>query len=177
MPPQAELVHQIQGRLRVRIPGQRRNSEYFAKIRKCLAKLEGVQSVETNYLSGSVLVLHQSSPRAIQDYAEEKGLFQVRRSNSPVVALSQRIASGLRQVEGRVNAFTQGEVDMTGLAFLGLAVAGGYQILKKNVWPAGVTLLWYAASVVLAAGASGEAKPADPSLRQQLSNPGIAYIQ
>lgn len=176
MLPQAESVHQIEGRLRMRIPEQRRNPEYFRKIRECLAKLEGVRSIETNYLTGSVLVLHQLSPQVIQDYAEENGLFQVRHSNSPVVALSQRIATGFRQVEGRVNAFTKGEVDVTGLAFLGLAIAGAYQILKKNVWPAGVTLLWYATSVVLGAAAVGEAKPADPSFQQQPDS-GRAYIQ
>jgi hypothetical protein len=176
MLPQAELVHQTKGRLRVRIPGQRGNREYFGKIRESLAELEGAQSVETNYLTGSVLVLHESSPKVIQDYAEEKGLFQVRHNNSQAIALSRRIASGFKQVEGRVNALTKGEVDVTGLAFLGLAVAGAFQIFKKNVWPAGVTLLWYAASVVLGAGTEAATRPADPSLSDQ-PGPGRTYVQ
>lgn len=176
MLPQAEVVHEMKGRLRVRIPEQRQNREYFGKVRERLAGLDGVRSIETNYMTGSVLVLHESSPQVIQDYAEEKGLFQVRQSKSDPVALSQRIAGGFRQVEGRVNAFSKGQVDVTALAFLGLAVAGAFQILKKNIWPAGVTLLWYAASVVLGTGTEANTRPSNPSLSEQ-PVPGRTYVQ
>jgi len=150
MLPPAHLVHQMRGRLRVRIPSQRQNREYFAKVREQFPQFEGLSAIETNYISisGSVLILHDSSLQAIEDYAAGNGLFRLVLSHPNTQPLSQRIAQAFNFVGGRIDQVTDGAVDSRALIFLVLTLAGGYQVLRSNVWPAGFSLLWYAGNLI-----------------------------
>lgn len=49
-------VHHVPGRLRIRIPGLKRNSEEARVLTKALSGVSGIRSVETNLLTGSLLV-------------------------------------------------------------------------------------------------------------------------
>lgn len=49
-------VHHVPGRLRIRIPALKRNVEKARVLTKALARVSGVQSVEANLLTGSLLV-------------------------------------------------------------------------------------------------------------------------
>jgi hypothetical protein len=146
--PGAELVHSLPGRLRVRIPERRNRREYFARVRDRLAKMEGVESVETNWATGSVLLLHNSTSEQVARFAQEQGLFEVRAGEPLATAVSQRMAQGASRVVQRVNNLTRGEVDFPGLVVLGFTAAGLVQVLRRNAWPAGMTLFWYAATLL-----------------------------
>ncbi len=154
MMPRAEVVHQMPGRLRVRIPERRNNREYFAKVREQLANLEGVRTVETNWASGSVLLLHNSTPEELTRAASERQLFDVQGEPPSAMPVSQRLARGSSRVVDRVNRFTRGEVDFNGIVVLGFVAAGISQLLRGHRLPAGVTLLWYASNLLKNVGPS-----------------------
>ena len=144
MLPDAHVVHQMLGRLRVRIPSRRRNAQYFARVRQQLAELEGVRAIETNHMTGSVLILHQLSAREIEEHAVKHGLFRLRFSLPDPAPLSQRISTQLGKFGAGVERASGGAVDVPAVVAITFAAAASFQLLKNRVWPPGVTLLWYA---------------------------------
>jgi len=58
MIPSASIAHRVPGRIRIRIPSARADSEFLEKARAALASLPGVLEVTCNPLTGSLLVLH-----------------------------------------------------------------------------------------------------------------------
>ena len=73
----AFVVHELFGRLRLRIPEKRKDGAYFAELAERLSECPGVTRVESNALTGSVLLLHTEETTAtdVARYAEQTALF------------------------------------------------------------------------------------------------------
>jgi hypothetical protein len=52
----ARIVHQLPGRIRIKVLGAKDDSDYFAAVRGLISGLEGVQSVRVNPTSSSIVV-------------------------------------------------------------------------------------------------------------------------
>lgn len=52
----AVVVHQMPGRVRVRIPEKRHDKDFFSMVEALLPVIDGVEDVETNPLTASVLI-------------------------------------------------------------------------------------------------------------------------
>ena len=89
-PDRARVVHKIRGRVRLRISGAKNLPGLLEHIRKALAGMPGVTSVEANPLTGSV-VLHYDHPddesagrgrflEWLSDFAEQVDLFTLAES-------------------------------------------------------------------------------------------------
>lgn len=146
--PIAYVSHRMNGRLRVRIPGRKNDAGYFKRVSEGFAKCGGIREVEANPRTGSLLLTHTVALAQITDYAVEHGFFQLAPENVNGGPLSARLAADLGAVSDRFTALSKGQIDTRAAAFAGLAAAGLFQMLKRNVWPAGITLLWYAVSVL-----------------------------
>jgi len=59
MLPSASIAHRIPGRIRIRIPSAKADSEFLEEARAALSALPGVLEVTCNPLTGSILVLHE----------------------------------------------------------------------------------------------------------------------
>jgi cation transport ATPase len=55
-PHRIHVVHRLPGRVRIRVPGARRNGAMLEEIGEYIRGIEGVRSVEANPVTGSVLV-------------------------------------------------------------------------------------------------------------------------
>ena len=62
--PAARISHFTARRLRIKVPEKRRNTAFFTAVAERLAAWESVESVETNPLTGSVLI-HYSDPQTL----------------------------------------------------------------------------------------------------------------
>ena len=144
---QATIVHQLPGRMRVRIARAQNDREFFAQVRQVFGNMQGIRSVETNYLTGSILFQYTGEPHEIEQTAAREGLFKIRREALPLPAAAMMQVS-LSSVRTRLNRFSGSRIDFQGAALLLLAGGSLLQMLRKNVWPAGVTLLWYAANIL-----------------------------
>lgn len=153
MLPAAHIAHQVDGRVRFRIPSKRRDQDYFDSVTRRLREHEGIRALEINALTGSVLVIHTVDADTIAEYAERDGLFTLVAAETAATPLSQVISEQFHTMDKRIKAKTSGVLDLSGLAFVGLLIASATQLAKKNVWPAGATLLWYATSVLPSARA------------------------
>jgi hypothetical protein len=68
----ATVVHHIPGRLRVRLPRSKRDPRMLTELRDFVSELGGVQQVEINPVTGSILVhYHPESQAEIQDLLRE----------------------------------------------------------------------------------------------------------
>ena len=150
--PIAYVSHRINGRLRLRIPGKKHDAGYFKRVSEGFATCAGIREVEANPLTGSLLLTHTAALAQITDYAAEHGFFQLAPENVNPGPLSERLAADLGAVSDRFTSLSRGQIDTRAAVFAGLTLAGLYQLLKRNVWPAGVTLLWYALSVLPSRG-------------------------
>lgn len=75
-------VHQVPGRLRVRIPEIRRNVPKAAEV-KCLLDIHGVNRLRVNHLTGSVIVIFDPASTCadqLLNLLKEKGLYDSSRA-------------------------------------------------------------------------------------------------
>jgi Heavy metal associated domain 2 len=148
MLPLASVTHHMNGRLRIRIPSQRRNAVYFSALQEKLARCAGVQALQVNPLTAGVLIQHQGDMEIIRRFAEENQLFILSREASLHLPVARQISNEFASLDERLSRATGGKLDIASAAFLGLTCAGLFQLLRRHIWPPGFTLLWYAASVL-----------------------------
>jgi hypothetical protein len=138
--PEADLRHRIPGRTRLRVPSMRGRDDFFERVRSELSRCDDVEEVLVNPKTASVLVLQRpgSDPEAVDRYSRERGLFRLVAPEAPPDILTERLAKllDLKDVEART-------------ALLAVFVGGGlYQFVRGNVWPAALTLFWYALTML-----------------------------
>lgn len=135
--PSATRSHRSPGRLRLRIPGRSKDHAFFRRIEKSLSELPEVFDVETNPMTGSVLVKHSTDAEVIETFGREQDLFDV---------TSGRSVTAPRQLQARVEKVVRREEKRgwprTGIAgVVALVGAAIYQIGKGHLLPPAVTLL------------------------------------
>jgi len=141
MLPNAYISHHTTGRLRVKIPSKKGDQVFFATLKERLSGIEGVKTIETNPLTGSVLLVHGMDVRTIAEFAIANNLFSLKELNAYPAGLQQRISRTFKGLDAHLKTFTGGEIDIGGLAFLILLGAGIYQISMGNL----TALPWYGA--------------------------------
>lgn len=157
----AQIVHQIRGRARLRLPARRHDALYFHGLRDSLARIEGVTGVVVNPLVASVLLLHRGELAEVLQHAEKRDLFCVMpaarsdagdpetpgpdpsRGRARSAEMPRAALDKLGRVLRRATPDTL-EPDAATLGFLVLAGLGALQATRGRALPAGVTLLHYA---------------------------------
>jgi len=152
MLPEAYIIHQTPMRLRFRVKSRKRDLAWFSHVKERLSSMSGVDSVDVNELSGSILIIHHRKDiRQFLAAAKKQGLFQIARTESRTpVTLRQGLAEGFQTVNRRVKTATGGLADLWDVAFFGLAGFGIYQILRGNIGaPLWYTAFWYAFNIYM----------------------------
>ena len=142
----AYISHRSAGRVRLRVPERKRDDWYFSSLREGLLKEKGVDDVEVNPLTGSVLVTGSGAEEAVSSLSAQ-GLVALRQEDiqGKATALHEGVAEGFGNLNRQIKAFTGNAMDLSGLAFVSLVVVGLYQIGKGNfAAPAWYTAFWYA---------------------------------
>ncbi len=143
---EALVVHNMAGRIRIRVPSKKGNAAYFTAVKETLSACVGVEGVEVAPFTGSILVRCHGPTEGIIGWAESQGLFVVRQEQSiKVTAFHDAVAGRIGALDDRIKAVTGEGFDLPGLAFLALMGAGIYQIARGNfAAPAWYTAFWYA---------------------------------
>ena len=127
MIPSAEVVHRVNGRLRLRVAERRGDGPWFATTRKSLAAFPGVSRVTANPDTGTFLVRGKDlALRRIPEIAEDRGWFALAGPAAPRLPAGDALA-GLAPV------------------FFGLAVL---QAARGQIMVPALSLLWYALEIV-----------------------------
>ena len=128
--PIAEIMHLMPGRARLRIVERRGDGAFFASVATGLSTIKGVQKVEVQPFTGSILIQHRSSLECISTAAREARLFQLGdgqgdRATTPAQAINPRVLVGL-----------------------GLGSLAIWQLTKGKIMPPAITLAWYASNLL-----------------------------
>jgi hypothetical protein len=152
MIPEALVAHEIPGRMRMRIPSRRGDQQFFSVLKERLSGLHGIERIETNSLTGSLLLFHHVEKDALAAYASENALFVLQPSSLRADPLSEKVVRSFQQIDRHLSSSTGGELDLPSFAFLVLLGVGTYQIIRGNFMaPAWYTAFWYASSVITSA--------------------------
>jgi hypothetical protein len=152
MLPEAYISHMISRRLRVRIPSRKGDVLFFGEMHKKLSCFDGIERVEVNALTGSVLLIHAVDLREIADFARQNNLFSILDTKiyRKQTYVSRKISETFRDINHKVIISTKGFAnipDLLVLTFLGLSI---FQISRGNFMaPAWYTALWYAMNIFM----------------------------
>lgn len=136
----AQIVHALPGRVRLRIGSRRHDYAYFDELMGKLADVAGVEVIDTNPRTGSVLLSYEGDAlAALAAHALEQGLF----------VLDLEAQSAKETVSQPAEAWlTRAAIDWRtpfALALLGLAFR---QMVAGKVMAPAISLFWYAYEVL-----------------------------
>lgn len=159
MIPEARITHEIPGRMRMRIASRKGDHQFFSALKDRLAALDGIVNVETNSLTGSILLFHHMEKGALAAFASDNALFSMQSPSVRAEPLSATVVRSFQQIDQQLISSTGGELDLPSLSFLLLLCMGAYEIIRGNfVAPAWYTAFWYAFSIVSRAHSRGSSE-------------------
>lgn len=137
----ALVVHQLPGRVRLRVQQRRGDAGYFSALSQDLPHLQGVRRVKVNPATASVVIEYAGSTEHLMRQLRFHDLFvesQPDRPAAPAHPTAQRMAP-LRLVSGR---------DINPMFMLGalFTVIGIVQTIRGNIFVPAISTLWYARS-------------------------------
>jgi hypothetical protein len=159
----ALVAHHTRGRIRVKVPAAKGNPELLREIEQLLAPAQGVQSVEVNPTTGSVVVhydhtAHEDFHQTLTGHGESSGLFAlqppeltevdhmaeaIQREAEFLAAHSETaktIVDFTKNLNDRLRRATDNNLDLKVLLPLGLAVYAFLEVGAEVSTPLWVTL-------------------------------------
>jgi hypothetical protein len=162
--PEAFVTHQTPHRLRVKIPSKKGDAAFFGGLKELLSGYPGIDQVQVNPVTGSILLLHRVDAATLKQMAIRFGFVQPQSPTTRTATLHQRVIASFRHFDDQVKASTKGELDIPSVAFLGLIGAGMYQLSIGNfAAPAWYTAFWYASSIILNIQSTKDSEGSDNS--------------
>jgi Heavy metal associated domain 2 len=144
---EAQLSHLLEGRLRMRVPARRHDAAFFADVAKRLRECEGIEGVRVNPVTGSVLVVHATTPQAIAAFAAQQELFSLHLehgSSDKIGPSRSRVVvrhGPSRTEQGEEGSRSDKHARMLSATFAGL---GTLQTFRGQVMAPALTLFYYA---------------------------------
>jgi hypothetical protein len=142
------VVHQVRGRLRVRVPPAARVDGLVESV----LAMAGVRAASWSPRTRGLLVLHDDADTAaiLETIARHAGVEQFADRSSPAAnattpTLSAATSAVVGQIDARVGQVTRGLLTLGSLVPLALTVWAGREILRGRAAPlAWSSALWYA---------------------------------
>lgn len=147
MTQKAHIVHHIPGRLRLRVPHRRDDTDFFEEVLRRFLTCDSVTKVDVNPSTAGILLHYDAALPVLLLEAAEAGLTEladIELGLQPLVPISEHLTTRLGDVDRQISQFTQGTVNGTTVVILFLLLAGGLQVLRGRVLGSAVPLLWYA---------------------------------
>ena len=150
--PAARVTHFTNRRLRIKVAEKRRDAAFFSSVADRLSMWAGVERVETNPLTGSILI-HFSDPQGFfREAAAKNDLFDIdldaalAESSGPVI--SRTAVQSFETADHGLRRWTHNQLDLRTAIFLLLLGGGVYQLLRGRLSTPAPTLLWYAGDLL-----------------------------
>jgi hypothetical protein len=150
--PAARVSHFTARRLRIKIPGKRRDAEFFAVVADSLGGWDSIDRVETNPLTASILIYFSDPQRLLLEAMTKNDLFEIDFDAALTEPSDFRVArTAVRSFDSAdhgLRRWTRNQLDMRSTLFLMLLGGGVYQLLRGRLSTPAPTLLWYAGDVL-----------------------------
>jgi len=131
------------------IPSCRGDSDFFARAEQVFTRHASVIYVETNPLTGSILLHYTGDLDDLVRFARAEQLFAVDNAMPSSDRALNRAVDRLNHFERNLQRLTRGAFDLNELLFIALLVASAIQLLRGRVLAPASTLLSYAATLLV----------------------------
>lgn len=149
MPPVVSIVHQVRGRVRLRVREKRQDDPYFEETRTILEALPGIEQVTFNSTTGSIVLQHGLHDNdELLTRLSGSGLFEFNDSIEPTGPAIESLRSSLYGIGSLVKAGTAGSVDLRTVAFIAMMGLTLHQVLRGQVLGPALPMLWNAFSLI-----------------------------
>lgn len=140
----AIISNNQQGRIRFRLLDKKGDKAYFESLGNELNRINGIYSVKTNPITGSVLVLHNTNTESIIQQIKDAGFFFVKDTNHKEDPVTESVRKSYAFLDNTIKNYVGG-LSIHSLVLALLIVTGFYQILRGNLGlPAWYVAFWYA---------------------------------
>ena len=154
MVPLARVAHSLPGRKRVKIDEKRGDEAYFTVLEKELSGYPGILDIETNRVTGTMLVRHRADDPSFLRYAAEQGLFRLA-ENEPatsgaatsVATTPSPAAANQKTAKRRPREESGNGFNLRFLVFLGMMGVGIVQTIEGNIAIPALAAFCYAFSI------------------------------
>jgi hypothetical protein len=148
MMPAALIVHEMQGRIRLRVPEMRGEPEFFSQIENRLQEFDDIFSVTVRPMTGSILIEHDGiNADELAHWARNNDLFDVKSQPGKKHAgysIAQMSQHELNKLDEYLKRSTEERFDLLSLLMLmaiGLIIS---EFLKGRLSAGSFALVWYA---------------------------------
>lgn len=142
----AWIVHQIAGRLRLRIPQRRKDVAFFNATVDFLQTLPGVTLAKANPATASLLIEFDASttvPAQLKRYLREHQI-EMDYGDPPMQAARPSIKKGIDQLDQYIGLMSQQATDLRSIGVLFFLALSVLQMARGQVLAPATSLLWYA---------------------------------
>lgn len=148
--PDAHLIHRLPGRLRMRLPDQRKDQAFLDDLASRMSMHEGIERVTCDAVTGSLLIRHSLDDATLDRILEQQ--FDLALAPAPVPTVHNGLAplnATMNAVDYGLRRATGGSTDLRVVLFLLLMGLAVRQMLRGQVMVPAVTLLWQAFEVAM----------------------------
>lgn len=134
------LVHQLPGRVRLRVSGVALTPDELSLLTEAMVKLPGVIACVGRLVTGSLIVEHDGDFSRIAEHAASQGLFELAEAPEPK-PVGLIAEEGLTYADLRLRELSNGQFDLRsalGTLILGLAIL---QLARGQIVGPAMTLM------------------------------------
>jgi hypothetical protein len=150
-PIRGRLRHTAGSRTRIALDRPLPDRTGLTRWAEALATLTGVRAIDIRVTTGSLVLHHEGRFEPVARAAAEAGLLVLHPAEAtPSLDPMRETALRLGRMDARVARLTHGRIDLWGLGYTALVMAGLVQLARGRVAGPAVTLFGQAATLVLA---------------------------
>lgn len=150
MTPQAHIIHQIRGRVRLRIKAKRQDAEFFEAVHGQLTTLQGIEDVRVNSDTGSIVLVHPEIPySALETQLQTLDLFEMAAGPEAETPVIVPLISGISKVNQKISELSSGRIDLLTLVIMGAVALAIRQSMRGDLLGPALPLLWSAVELAI----------------------------
>ncbi len=145
MSDRAYIVHQIPGRVRLRIREKRQDQAYFDEICTQLQALECIEAVRVNCNTGSIIIRHpQRCYGEVETELRRLRLFEIAEGSEPDTPALKPLLSGIARIDRLIDEESSGIANLRTLAVMAVVLLAIRQFRRGELFGPALPLLWHA---------------------------------
>ncbi len=142
----AWIVHQLAGRVRLRLPHRRKDVAFFQSAIEHLEALPGLEHAKANPATGSLLVEFDEGSEvfaSLKTYLRAQDI-AIDYGDPPMAAARPTIKHGIKQVDDYIGLLSEQATDLRSIGILFFLALSVLQMARGQILAPASTLLWYA---------------------------------
>lgn len=141
----AYIVHQIAGRVRLRIRNKRQDQAYFDELCSQLQSLDCIEDVRVNCNTGSIILRHpERSYTEVETELRQLQLFEIAEGGEPETPALRPLQSGISRIDQLIREESSGIANIRTVVIVAAVLLAIRQFRRGEVLGPALPMLWNA---------------------------------